>query len=243
VRVLVAGGTGVVGEAAVRALLGRGHAVRLLARHAEDDARAWPAEAGGGVEPFPGDVTDPASLRGAADGCDAVLHLVGSVEGDEDAMRRLNVDGTRHVVAEAARAGVPHLVYVSSLGAEPGQVALPPHQVRRRGGGAALPGALGRRAPRQRLRPRRRADLAAAQDGARAAGDPDAGRRRRRVPARVGRRRGRGARPRLRARRPGRPGARGGGRERTSTRDLLDRFARLTGREPARVPCRARSPR
>jgi NADH dehydrogenase len=121
VRVLVAGGTGVVGEAAVRALLGRGHAVRLLARHAEDDARAWPAEAGGGVEPFPGDVTDPASLRGAADGCDAVLHLVGSVEGDEDAMRRLNVDGTRHVVAEAARAGVPHLVYVSSLGAERGK--------------------------------------------------------------------------------------------------------------------------
>jgi NADH dehydrogenase len=120
VRVLVAGGTGVVGEAAVRALLARGHAVRLLARHADEDARAWPAAAGGGVEPFAGDVTDPASIRGAADGCDAVLHLVGSVEGDAESLHRLNVEGTRHVVDEAARAGVPRLVYVSSLGADRG---------------------------------------------------------------------------------------------------------------------------
>jgi NADH dehydrogenase len=116
-RVLVTGGSGVVGEAAVRALLARGHTVRLLARHARDDARAWPER----VEPFAGDVTDPASVRGAADGCGAVLHLVGSVEGTADELARLNVDGTRHVVDEAARAGVPHLVYVSSLGAERGR--------------------------------------------------------------------------------------------------------------------------
>ena len=122
-KVLVTGGTGVVGEPAVRALLARGHAVRLLARRAEDDARAWPADAGGGVEPFPGDVTDAASIRGAADGCDAVLHLVGSVAGDEEELERLNVAGTRHVVGEAARAGTPHLVYVSSLGAERGASA------------------------------------------------------------------------------------------------------------------------
>lgn len=122
--VLVTGGSGVVGEAAVRALLARGHAVRLLARHAKDDARAWPER----VEPFRGDVTDAASIAGAADGCGAVLHLVGSVEGTEDDLARLNVDGTRHVVAEAARAGVPHLVYVSSLGAERG--ASPYHQTK-----------------------------------------------------------------------------------------------------------------
>lgn len=122
-RVLVTGGSGTIGEAAVRALLARGHAVRLLARGAEKDARAWPATPGGGVEAFAGDVTDAATIRGAADGCDAVLHLVGSVEGDEDALRRLNVDGTRHVVAEAARAGAGHLVYVSSLGADRGASA------------------------------------------------------------------------------------------------------------------------
>jgi NADH dehydrogenase len=120
-RVLVTGGTGVVGEAAVRALLARGHQVRLLARHAHDEARVWPQ----GVEARDGDVTDAASLRGAADGCDAVLHVVGVV--DEDPPRvtfqGVNVDGTRHVRDEAARAGVPHLVYVSSLGADRGASA------------------------------------------------------------------------------------------------------------------------
>ena len=118
-RVLVTGGSGVVGEATVAALLRRGHEVRLLARRAADDARAWPS----GVEARPGDVTDPASLRGAADGCDAVLHVVGIVAESppEATFERVNVEGTRHVVGEAARAGVPHLVYVSSLGADRGQ--------------------------------------------------------------------------------------------------------------------------
>src|SRR5689334_4824962 len=118
-RILVTGGTGVVGDAAVRALVGRGHTVRLLTRHAERDARAWPA----GVEPHEGDVTDPGSLAGAADGCDAVLHAVGIVDESppELTFERVNVDGTRHVVAEAERAGVPHLVYVSSLGADTGR--------------------------------------------------------------------------------------------------------------------------
>jgi NADH dehydrogenase len=111
----------VVGEATVRALVRRGHAVRLLTRHAEDAARVWPE----GVEPHAGDVTQPETLRGAADGCDAVLHVVGIVDESPPARtyETVNVDGTRHVVAEAERAGVPHLVYVSSLGADVGESA------------------------------------------------------------------------------------------------------------------------
>ena len=98
-RILVTGGTGVVGEAAVRALVARGHAVRLLSRHAERDARAWPD----GVEAHVGDVTRPESLAGAADGCDAVLHVVGIVDESppELTFERVNVEGTRHVVAES----------------------------------------------------------------------------------------------------------------------------------------------
>lgn len=123
-RALVTGGTGVVGEAAVRALLAHGHRVRLLARHARDDARAWPERLpnGAGVEAHDGDVTDPASLGGAARGCDVVLHLVGIVDERPPGLTfaRVNVEGTRHVVDEAARAGVPHFVYVSSLGADRG---------------------------------------------------------------------------------------------------------------------------
>jgi NADH dehydrogenase len=117
-HILVTGGTGVVGQATLRALVACGHRVRLLSRHARRDAKAWPDS----VEPMEGDVADAASLRGAADGCDAVLHLVGIVrESDPDlTFERVNVQGTRNVLAEAVHAGVPRFVYVSSLGADRG---------------------------------------------------------------------------------------------------------------------------
>ncbi|HEX2187798.1 MAG TPA: DUF1990 family protein [Longimicrobiaceae bacterium] len=117
-KVLVTGGTGVVGKSATDHLLQRGHTVRLLSRHAEDDARQW-AE---GVEPRPGDVADPGALRGAAEGCDAVLHVAGIVaeHPPEATFEAVNVQGTRNLVEEAGRAGVRRFVYVSSLGAERG---------------------------------------------------------------------------------------------------------------------------
>ena len=118
-RVLVTGGTGVVGTATVTALVDAGHAVRLLSRHARADSRQWPA----GVEARPGNVTDAASLHGAADGCDVVVHLVAIVdEVPPDAtFERINVGGTRNVLAEAQRAGNVRVVYVSSLGADVGE--------------------------------------------------------------------------------------------------------------------------
>ena len=108
------GGSGVVGVGTVTELVRRGHEVVLLARHARDDARQWPH----GVTAHEGDVTDPASIAGAADGCDAVLHVVGIVEESPPAVtfERVNVAGTRNMLGEAARAGVRRFVYVSSLG-------------------------------------------------------------------------------------------------------------------------------
>jgi NADH dehydrogenase len=116
--VLVTGGTGVVGPAAMKALLDRGHNVRLFSRNAHRDAKAW----GAGVEAFDGDVADGGSLAGAADGCDAVLHVVGIVDETPPhvTFQKVNVNGTANVVVEAERAGVPKLVFVSSLGCERG---------------------------------------------------------------------------------------------------------------------------
>ncbi|HEX8557546.1 MAG TPA: NAD-dependent epimerase/dehydratase family protein [Pyrinomonadaceae bacterium] len=118
-RVLVTGGTGVIGEGLLPALLEAGHEVRLLSRGAEADARQWP----GLVEPFPADVTDPRSLRGAAEGCHAVVHVTGIVEESKPDLtfERVNVRGTKNVLDEAERAGVRRFVYVSSLGAERGR--------------------------------------------------------------------------------------------------------------------------
>ena len=117
-QILVTGGSGVVGVGTVTELLRRGHTVRLLARHADDDARQWPA----GVSPLKGDIADAASIAGAADGCDAVLHVAGIVEESppETTFQRVNVEGTANVCAEAERAGVSRLVFVSSLGAPEG---------------------------------------------------------------------------------------------------------------------------
>ena len=128
-KVLVTGGTGVVGAGTVTALLKHGHEVRLLSRHAHSDSKQWPK----GVEAFPGDIAEAATVDGAAEGCDVVLHLAAIV--DEDPPRatfeRINVEGTRHVLGEATRAGVKRFVYVSSLGADRGDS--PYHRSKRAG--------------------------------------------------------------------------------------------------------------
>jgi uncharacterized protein YbjT (DUF2867 family) len=117
-RVLVTGGTGVIGEGLLPALIAAGHTVRLLSRGAERDARQWPAE----VEPFAADVTDASALRGAAEDCGAVVHITGIVEESPPVLtyERVNVAGTRNILGESARAGLRRFVYVSSLGAERG---------------------------------------------------------------------------------------------------------------------------
>jgi uncharacterized protein YbjT (DUF2867 family) len=118
-KVLVTGGTGLVGKAAVDRLLEMGHTARLLSRHASDDVRQWAA----GVEAHDGDVSSDEGVRGAADGCDAVLHVAGIVaESPPDVtFEKVNVEGTRRLAREAKRAGVRRFVYVSSLGAEDGE--------------------------------------------------------------------------------------------------------------------------
>jgi NADH dehydrogenase len=120
-KVLVTGGTGVVGKAAVDCLLHAGHTVRLLSRHADADAKQWKAS----VEPYTGDVGSEEAIAGAAEGCEAVLHVAGIVsESPPDVtFQTVNVDGTRRLCREAKRAGVKRFVYVSSLGAERGESA------------------------------------------------------------------------------------------------------------------------
>ena len=40
-HILVTGGSGVIGAAAVEELVKRGHRVRLLSRHGDNDAKRW----------------------------------------------------------------------------------------------------------------------------------------------------------------------------------------------------------
>jgi farnesol dehydrogenase len=112
VRVLVTGVTGYLGGRTAHALAGAGHAVRGFVR----DPERWrdrPAQAEAAV----GDVTDPATLRAAAAGCDAVVHAAAHVKvWDRDRSRfdAVNVGGLRSAADAADAVGVP-LLYVSSF--------------------------------------------------------------------------------------------------------------------------------
>ena len=126
-KVLVTGGTGVVGQAAVTEILAGGHTVRLLSRNAAADAKQWPS----GVESWPASIFDQNELRGCAEGCELVLHAAGIVEETGSlTFETVNVDGTRSIVREAERCKVGRFIYVSSLGAETGDS--PYHRSKRR---------------------------------------------------------------------------------------------------------------
>ncbi len=72
-QVLVTGATGYVGGRLVPRLLAAGHRVRVLVR---DPARVQGRSWSNGVEVVRGDLLDPESLAGCADGCDAAYYLV-----------------------------------------------------------------------------------------------------------------------------------------------------------------------
>src|SRR2546423_9205378 len=145
-KVLVTGGPGVVGQAAVTELRRQGHSVRVLSRNADEDVQRWP----GRVEAWPAAIADQAALRGCAEGCDLVLHAAGIMEESPpgETYETVNVEGTRSIVREAERCKVGRLIYLSSLGADAGTSAY--HRSKRRaeeivrgfagGGGIFRPG-------------------------------------------------------------------------------------------------------
>lgn len=114
---LVTGATGFVGANIVQVLTQAGWWVRALHRRTS----ALAALDGLTYEPVLGDVLEPASLAEAMRGCDAVFHAAGVVADywgqNVELTYRVNVDGTRHVVAAALAAGVPRLVHTSSQAA------------------------------------------------------------------------------------------------------------------------------
>lgn len=111
-RVLVTGATGFVGPKIVHALRAEDRDVRALVRAPARGARL----AGWGAELVTGDITDPASLRAAVEGCTHVVHLVAVIKGSAGDFHRVMTEGTEHLVAAAKDAGVERFVLMSALG-------------------------------------------------------------------------------------------------------------------------------
>ncbi len=112
--VLVTGATGSIGFRLAQRLRELGQPVRALVR---DLSRAGSLANLEGVEIVSGDLGQPESLVGCTDGCRAVFHCAAKLLGsDMQAFRAVNVDGTRALLKEAARAGVQRFVHVSTIG-------------------------------------------------------------------------------------------------------------------------------
>src|SRR5207302_4184441 len=115
VKVALTGATGFVGSHLFDVLRERGADVTCLVRGPEQ-AEALRAA---GAKLVTGSLEDDIALRALADGAHVLYHVAGAVTsaGQNDRLERVNLQGTEAVVRAAAAAGVPRLVYVSSLAA------------------------------------------------------------------------------------------------------------------------------
>ena len=116
-RALVTGASGFLGSRLVWQLRALGHDVVVLLRPTSDRSRIADAD----PEVAIGDITDPASLRRAIRGTDAVFHTAAQYEmgpSDPTSLERINIDGSANVFGAAGEFGVPvaHVSSVAALG-------------------------------------------------------------------------------------------------------------------------------
>ncbi len=117
VKSVLTGGTGVIGRAAVAALVGAGHEVAVVCRSAANAATAERL----GATAVRGDIFDRASLVRAYTGADVVINLATNVPVGYSAILpgawrshdRLRTEGVRNVVEAARDAGVRRLIQES----------------------------------------------------------------------------------------------------------------------------------
>ena len=110
--VLVVGGTGFIGGAVVRALhadAGASEPPGVLSSRRPPEGTLPP-----GVRHTTGDLTDPASLRGACTGVTTLVHAAADVGRDPDRCDAVNRAGTLALLDEAHRAGVRRILFVST---------------------------------------------------------------------------------------------------------------------------------
>lgn len=117
-KIFIAGGTGFVGGHVTHELLQRGYQMRLLVHR-----RGAAPELAEQVE---GDVARPESFERGADGCDAMINLVGIIRefpAKGVTFERLHVQATANMLAAAKKAGIRRYVQMSALGTRPDAVS------------------------------------------------------------------------------------------------------------------------
>ena len=130
--VCILGGTGFVGGHILNRLEAAGHSARVLTRSLRHAAHlaVFP-----GVEVIEAEVFEPLQLKRHFAGCDAVVNLVGILhEQWPGAFKAVHADLPRKLAEACAAAGVPRLLHMSALHADP---AAPSAYLRSKGEGQA----------------------------------------------------------------------------------------------------------
>jgi len=110
VTIAVTGATGFVGGALLEEASARGHEVRALARREQGEVP--------GVEWVRGHLHDREALAELVANAETVIHVAGVVNTPDPAgFHHGNVEGTLQLIEAAMVAGVPRMVFVSSLSA------------------------------------------------------------------------------------------------------------------------------
>ena len=113
-KIFLTGATGFVGHHVALALADQGADLRLLVRKTSNLKNLEGIRG----ESVVGDLLEPESLCAGLEGCDAVMHVAADYRlwiRDPQSMYRANVEGTRELLRMAREAGVPRVVYTSSV--------------------------------------------------------------------------------------------------------------------------------
>ena len=106
-RVLVTGGTGVLGSELVPRFLDAGYTVRVMSR------RGHPPDVDPGIEWAQAELQTGAGLAEAVAGADVIVHAASSPFRRTEAV---DVGGTERLLEAARKAGVSHFFYISIVG-------------------------------------------------------------------------------------------------------------------------------
>jgi uncharacterized protein YbjT (DUF2867 family) len=130
--VTVFGGTGFLGRRIVRILRSRGFPVRIASRHPDQGHRLFGPD-DPQLQSVGADIHDERSVAATLAGAYGAVNAVSLyVEHGQETFHSVHVESAQRVAAQALRAGVDRLIYISGIGAD---AASPSRYIRKRGEG------------------------------------------------------------------------------------------------------------